>query len=62
MKEVIPFPGTLCEGSGVKTVASTALGITDITLGFSAARSAVFSLLRLEKELCYQRISVLVCK
>ena len=33
------------EGSGVKSVGSTALGITDTIFGSSAARSTVFSLL-----------------
>ena len=39
------FPGIFFETSGVNTLASTALGITDTMSGFIDARNTVFSLL-----------------
>lgn len=43
------FPGIFFETSGVNTLASTALGITETMQGFIEARSTVFSLLTMQK-------------
>ena len=43
------FPGIFFEMSGVNTLASTALGITETMPGFIEARSTVFSLLTMQK-------------
>ena len=42
------LPDVLLEVSGVKTWASTALGITDTMSGFIEARKTVFSLLEIK--------------
>lgn len=45
MTTIVILPSWRWLGSGVKSVGSTALGITDTISGFRAARSTVFSLL-----------------
>ena len=50
----LPLPALLRVGSGVKTDASTALGITDTTSGFRPALRTVFSLLN-KQQVCIMR-------
>lgn len=45
MTTIVILSSRRCEGSGVKSVDSTAFGITDTISGLRAARSTVFSLL-----------------
>ena len=51
----LPLPFFLREGSGVKTDASTALGMTDTTSGIKLALRTVFSLLAQAANECHDR-------